>query len=230
MACVLLLTTPSIVYSQDVFTFRLNTQAFSSTMCKKIRPDENLRLQIAHHRDLMLRKVPNQFMPRDFEEARKKPYVHFLTLQDLTNGVIHQGAIAFNEQHAVIFTEDHPKGISREEFVSHMPRKQRLVANTALNTFLRLHPILNAAVDGCRPYPSHVTYGTDDEIDKIEAGKLAYRDLAKHYNANPYPDKDLFRFERGTSGGFYDPRTQGRRVSYLAANPLHFYQSASTSP
>jgi len=230
MACGLLLTTPSIAHSQDLFTFHLNTQPFSSTMCKKIRPDENLRLQIAHHRDLMVRKVPNQFMPRDFEEARKKSYVHFLTLQDLTNGVIHQGAIAFNEHHAVIFTEDHPKGISREEFVSHMPRKQRSVTNTALNTFLRLHPILNAAVDGCRPYPSHVTYGTDDEIDKIEAGKLAYRDLAKRYNADPDPERALVRFERGTSGGFYDPRTQGRRVSYLAANPLHFYQSEVTTP
>ena len=41
----------------------------------------------------------------------------------------------------------------------------------ALDTFLRLLPILNAAIDTCRPYPPSVTYGTDDEIDRIDKGR-----------------------------------------------------------
>lgn len=226
MAYSLLTVNPSLAQSEEVFALRLGTQPFSSTMCKKIRPEENLRIQIAHHRDLVLRKVPNQVIPKPFEEARKKSYVHFLTFQDLTNGLIDQGAIAFDTKHAVIFSEKFPKGISRENYVRQLPPPLGIVANQALNTFLRLHPILNAAIDGCRPYPSQVTYGTDDEIAKIEAGKLAYRDLAKHYNAHPDPEQELIRHEQGTSGGFFDPRTQGRRVSYQAANPLSFFRES----
>ena len=209
---------------EKTFALRLATHSFSSTMCKKIRPTEHIRIRIANHRDVVLRKVANQFVPYQFEEARKKSYVHYLTLQDLTNGLIDQGAIAFDMKHAVIFSEEHPQGISREDYLATVPSKKVAIANKGLNTFLRLHPILNAAIDGCRPYPSQVTYGTDDEIDKIEAGRLTYRDLAKHYNAHPAPERKLIRYERGTSGGFYDPRTQGKRVSYQAANPLSFFR------
>jgi hypothetical protein len=223
----LIMAQTSFVHAEEVFALRLSTQPFSTTMCKKIRPDENLRIQIAHHRDLVLRKVPNQFIPKPSEEARKKSYVHFLTFQDLTNGEIERGAIAFDMNHAVIFSAEHPQGLSREDFVSQVPPTQRAVVNKALNTFLRLHKILNAAIDGCRPYPSQVNYGTDDEIDKIEAGRLAYRDLAAYFNAHPYAGKDLIRFERGTSGGFYAPRTQGKRVSFRAVNPLNFHRAFS---
>ncbi len=220
------LAIPQLSFAQgaDVFALRLSTQPFSSMMCKKIRPEENIRVRIAHHRDLTLRKIPNQFIPHQFEAARKKSYVHELTLQDLTNGFIGQGAIAFTATHAVIFSTTHPQGISREEFLSQLPPEIGSLANQALDTFLRLHPILNAAIDGCRPYPSQVTYGTDDEFDKIEAGRLKYRNLATQYNAQPDAIPRVGHFERGISGGYYDPRTQGKRVSYQAANPLNFFR------
>ena len=123
-----------------------------------------------------------------------------------------------------IFSEEHPQGISREDYISNTPSKKVAIANKGLNTFLRLHPILNAAIDGCRPYPIQVTYGTDDEFDKIIAGRLKYRDLATQYNAQPDKFQTFARFEGGISGGFYDPRTQGKRVSYQAANPLNFFR------
>lgn len=229
IAAIVLLATVNIsaAQSEEVFALRLSTQPFSPTMCKKIRPNENIRIRIAHHRDLVLQKVPNQFIPQQFEEARKKSYVHELTFQDLTNGVIEHGAIAFNSKHAVIFSDKNPQGVSREDFVAQLPAPLVDIGNQALDTFLRLHPILNAAIDGCRPYPSQVTYGSDDEFDKIEAGRLAYRDLAKEYNSHPSLKNELFRHERGTWGGFYDPRTQGKRVSYRAANPLHFFRPNS---
>jgi hypothetical protein len=220
----LALAETSTAQSDEVFALQLGTQASSTIMCKKIRPEENIRIRIANHRDLVLQKVPNQFIPQPFEQARKKSYVHFLALQNLTNGSIGQGAIAFDTQHAVIFSEAYPQGISREQFIAQLPSNHVTVANQAFNTFLRLHPILNAAIDGCRPYPSQVTYGTDDEIEKILAGRLAYRDLANQYNVQPSPQKELIRHERGTSGGFYDPRSQGKRVSYQAANPLNFFR------
>jgi len=226
IAAIILLATVNIsaAQSEEVFALQLSPQPFSQTMCKKIRPNESIRIRIAHHRDLVLRKVPNQFVPQQFEEARKKSYVHALTFQDLTNGLIHQGGIAFDAKHAVIFSKEHPEGISREDYVAQLPPTLLPLADQALNTFLRLHKTLNAAIDGCRPYPSQVTYGTDDEIDKIEAGRLTYRDLAKEYNSHPSPQKALIRHERGTSGGFYDPRSKGKRVSYQAANPLHFFR------
>ncbi|MDT7043918.1 hypothetical protein [Candidatus Nitronereus thalassa] len=177
-----------------------------------------------------MRKVTNQFIPPQFEDARKKSYVHELTLQDLTNGVIHKGAIAFNTNHAVIFSDSHPRGISREEFLSQLPPGIRSIAQQALDTFLRLHPILNAAVDGCRPYPSQVTYGTDDEFDKIEMGRITYRDLANQFNNTPNPSSPLIRHTNGKSGGYYDPRTEGKQVSYHAINPLNFFEAGSVNP
>jgi len=223
---IVLLTTAdtSVAQSEEIFALRLSTQPFSTLMCKKIRSDENIRIRIANHRDLILQKVPNQFIPKKFEEARKKSYVHFVTFQDLTNSVIPEGAIAFDMRHAVIFTENHHHGISRAEFVAQLPSDQRSIAHRALNTFLRLHPILKAAIDGCRPYPSQARYGTDNEIDKIEFGRMTYRDLAKQYNAHPSPTEELFRHETGKSGGFFDPTTLGKRVSYHSMNPLNFYR------
>lgn len=213
----------------QVLTLRLKTQPFSSMMCKKIRPDENIRIRIANHRDIILRKVPNQHMPQQFEEVRKKSYVHHLTFHDLTNGEIVQGGIAFDTKHAVIFTDEHPQGISREEFVAMMPGSLIPIAHKALNTFLRLHPILNAAIDGCRPYPSQVTYGTDDEFDKISTGRITYGVLSKQFNVHSNPNRALIRHKSGTSGGFYDPRLEGKRVSYHTMNPLSFYKVSTLS-
>lgn len=210
--------------SERIFAFQLATQPFSTTMCKRIHPIENIHIPIANHRDLVLRKMPNQFIPPQFEEARKKAYVHHLMFQDLTNGKMAYGSIAFNSKHAVIFSDQHPQGISRHEFVAQVPTPLVAMANQALDTFLRLHPILNAAIDGCRPYPSQVTYGTDDEFDKILAGRLRYRDLARAYNTHTKTFTITTGHERGTSGGFYDPRSQGKRVSYQAANPLNFFR------
>jgi hypothetical protein len=222
--CLLVSAETATAQLEEVFALRLGTQSSSPTMCKKIRPDENIRIRIANHRDVVLQAVPNQFIPQPFEAARKKSYVHFLTLQDLTNGSLIQGAIAFNTKHAVIFSEAYPQGISREQFINQLPSTLVTVGNQTFNTFLRLHPILNAAIDGCRPYPSQVTYGTDDEIEKIEAGRLTYRKLATRYNAHPQPQAELIRHERGSWGEFYDPRTQEIRASYQAVNPLNFYQ------
>ncbi len=208
----------------EIFPLHIETQPFNSMMCKKIRPEENIRVRVANHLDLILRTIPNQIMPQQFEDARKKSYVRYLNFHDLTNGEIDQGGIAFDTKHAVIFTDEHPQGISREEFVSQLSRPQVAIANQGLNTFLRLHPILNAAIDGCRPYPSHITYGTDDEFDKIETGRMTYRALTQQYNVHPSQNRTLIRHESGTSGGFYDPRMEGKRASYQAMNPLNFYR------
>jgi len=192
-------------------------------MCKKIHPLDDIRIKIAYHRDLVLRIVENQFIPADYENARRKNYVRAVTLQDLTNGVISNGAIAFTAEHAIIFTAVQPQGLSRQTFLEQLPVRHQELANRALNTFLRLHKVLNAALDACRPYPTKVTYETDDEIDKIHAGQRQYQELAKTFNMDSLSPLPFWQHESGKSGGFVDPSLNGKNVSYHAINPLVFY-------
>ncbi len=149
--------------------------------------------------------------------------MHYITLEDLTNGIIREGAVAFDRNHAAIFQRDSSEGISRGEFISTIPVEQQAIAERGLNTFLRLHLVFNAAVEACRPYPSKVIYSTDDEFDKIEKGNIRYRDLVKAFNANPAPSVELIFYEKGKQGGFFDPHVNTKNVSYHAINPLHFY-------
>ena len=193
-------------------------------MCKKIRPSDDIHIKVGNHRDLVLRVIENQFIPADPEEARKKSYVRAVTLKDLTNGIITTGAIAFTTNHAIIFTEEHPQGLARETFVDRLPVEHQELANRALNTFLRLHAVFNSALDACRPYPSKVVYGTDDEIEKIQAGRMQYRDLATDYNTHQRSHINFVRHTPGKSGGFVDPSLNGKNVSYHAINPLVFFQ------
>ncbi|MGV7229228.1 MAG: hypothetical protein ACQ9IQ_11265 [Nitrospirales bacterium] len=187
---------------------------------------------MAQHRNLVIQRIPGQYIPDDPREARSKDYTHFITLNDLSNAALTDGAIAFRGDRAIIFTQTEPAGMSRQTFVSTLPSAQQPIAIQTLNTFLRLRPIINAAINTCRPYPPTVTYGTDDEIDQIESGRLAYRTMVKAYNENPMPQRPLIIHERGMSDGFFDPEAGRKmRVSYQALNPLSFYvpQGQTTS-
>lgn len=220
----LVLSAPSPVSAREVFEFRLASKPFSPTMCRKLNKESYIRLDIARHRNILLRKVPGQHIPKESDEARKKDYVHFVTLTDLTNGRIQQGAIAFDQRHAVIFQGESTKGISRAKFLAQFGKNQQIIVDIALNTFLRLHSILNAAVDTCRPYPNRITYGTDDEIDRIEAGKQTFKKLVKQYNEHPIRPGPLYYHESGKSQGYVDPEAgKNSNISYQAMNPLNFY-------
>lgn len=215
---------PFQVHAQGIFTLHLAPKPFSPKMCKKTSDAPLIRILVANHRNLVIRRVLGQYIPTDPNEARVEDYVHFVTLSDLTNRRLTDGAIAFTTHHAVIFTDDHPKGISRTQLVAGLPTNQQAIANTALNTFLRLHSILNAAIDSCRPYPARIVYETDDEILRIETGKHAFQQLVKAFNADPTPQSPLFLYETGKSEGFFDPDAgKGSNVSYQALNPLNFY-------
>ena len=223
-----LLGVPSFVLANDVFEFRLASKPFSQSMCKKLKTETSIRLRIAQHRDIALRKVPGQYIPQETDAARKKDYVHAITLADLTNGLIKKGAIAFDHRHAVIYQQNHPKGISRTNFISQFRKEEHAIIDTALNTFLRLHSIFNAAVDTCRPYPARVTYDTNDEIERIETGKVTFIQLVRQYNEDPTPNGPLFYHESGTFQGFVDPEAgKNSNVSYQAMNPLNFYVPTS---
>ena len=219
-----LLSAPSLVLADDVFEFRFASKPFSQSMCKQIHTNTSIRLAVAHHRAIVLRKVSGQYVPSDRDEARKKDYVHSVALTDLTNGEIDQGAIAFDQSHAVIFQGTHPNGISRSKFRSQFQKDEQPIVDSALNTFLRLHSIFNAAVDACRPYPTRITYDTNDEIDRIEKGRLNFIQLVQQYNNHPTPTRPLYYFESGMSQGFVDPEAgKHSNVSYQAMNPLNFY-------
>ena len=215
---------PSLVLADEVFEFRLASKPFAQSMCKQLHTQTTIRLAISQHRAIVIRKVGGQYVPRESDEARKKDYVHSVTLADLTNGLIKHGAIAFDHRHAVIFNTSHPKGISRSKFRSQFQKDEQLILDIALNTFLRLHSILNAAVDACRPYPARITYDTNDEIDRIEMGRRNFIQLVRQYNDDPTPNSPLFYHESGTSLGFVDPEAgKNSNVSYQAMNPLNFY-------
>ena len=223
------LSAPSLGLADDVFEFRLASKPFSQSMCRKLHTQTHIRLALAQHRAIVLRKVRGQYVPLERDEARKKDYVHSVALADLTNGLIRDGAIAFDHRYAVIFQGNHPKGISRSQFRSQFPKDEQPIVDIALNTFLRLHSLFNAAVDACRPYPARITYDTNDEIDRIEMGRLNFIQLVQQYNDDPTPTSPLFYHESGTSQGFVDPEAgKNSNVSYQAMNPLNFYVPKSS--
>ena len=211
-------------HAEEVFNLRLDSRPFSPGLCQKQHERASINIRVAGHRDLLIQRIPGQYVPQNSGEARRKDYTHFITLNDLTNGTLLHGAIAFRSDRAIIFTEKRPTGMSRRAFVSTLPSRQQPIAVQALNTFLRIQSIINAAIDTCRPYPPTVTYGTDDEIDRIEAGRSSYRNMIETYNKNPTPQQPLFLHEAGMSEGFFDPEEDQRKtVSYQAMNPLSFY-------
>ena len=212
------------VQAAEIFHLQLDSKPFSHHLCQKPQNGSNIRIKAAQHRDLVIRRLPGQSIPDEPLAARSKDYTHFITLADLSNGALAEGNIAFRTDRAVIFTKAEPEGISRQAFMRTLPLAKQPIANQALNTFLRLHPILRAAVDTCRPYPPTVTYDTDDEIDRIEAGRLKFQALVKAYNNNPTLRRPPFLHETGMSNGYFDPEAgQHAQVSYQALNPLNFY-------
>jgi hypothetical protein len=215
---------PFSVYAEHMLALRLAQTPFNPSMCRISKENSSIRILVAKHRDLFLEKVPGQHQPKNTEEAKKKDYVHFVTLADLTGGQIPGGAIAFDNGHAVIFDDTHPNGISRPKFLAHLPENQRLIAEMALNTFLHLHPVFNAAVDACLPHPAFPDYENNDHLLRIEEGKLTFKNLVQQYNNQPSSPKDFYGFESGVIGGYVDPEAgKGANISYHAMNPLNFY-------
>lgn len=214
----------SWVVAMESLPLRLDYRPFSPSLCKTTGQDRPVRVSVRNHRDLLLNRVEGQYIPSDTNKARTKEYIHYVTLEDLTDGALTEGAIAFDQDHAIIFTPDRPKGLPRKEFLDSLPHARQAIAKQALATFLRLHPVFNAAIDTCRPYPPFVTYGTDDEIDRIEAGRQAFATRVQAFNEDPkfLPAVDIP--EPGLDGGFVDPNGgRYRNVSYQAINPLNFY-------
>jgi len=208
----------------DSLPLRLDERPFSPSLCKSTGDDRPISIHVRNHRDLVLNRVEGQYIPSDTNKARTKEYTHYVTLKDLTNGILKEGGIAFDRDHAVIFTPDRPKGIARTEFLASLPEHQQPVTERALATFLRLHPVFNAAIDTCRPYPPFVTYGTDDEIDRIEAGRRTFTHRVRAFNEDPAFMPSANIPEPGLEGGYVDPTGKRRTsVSYHALNPLNFY-------
>ena len=218
----------SPAYANPILSLHLAAKPFSPTMCKGYGSRASIRILIANHRDLVLKKIPGQHIPRDADEARQKNYVHYITMADLTNGKITNGSIAFDTRHSVIFEETHPTGISRPAFVAQQTTNLRPLVNQALNTFLYVHPILNAAIDTCRPYPAKVTYETNDEILRIETGKHTFLNLVYWHNKQPTPKPFIIPHEDGNTNGFVNPDAgKQSNISYHAMNPLNFYVPTS---
>lgn len=211
-------------HEQELLPLRLDPRPFSPALCKTIGQDKVIRIQVAKYRDLILRRVPGQHQPSESGEARIKQYVHFVRLTDLTDGAVTNGAIAFDRDHAVIFTPEQPKGLARRKFIVTLPEPQQQIGEVALNTFLHLRPALIAAVDSCRPYPPFVTYGTDDEIGRIEVARQTFAKRVHQFNADPTTASAFALPEAGIADGFVDPDAgKGTNVSYQALNPLNFY-------
>lgn len=211
-------------HEQAILSFQLDPRPFSPALCQTSGQDKAIRIQVAKYRDLVIRKVPGQLVPSESREARVKNYVHFLRLQDLSNGAISQGAIAFDRDHAVIFTAAHPKGLAQSKFIAALPESQQRLGDVALNTFLHLRPTLYAAIDTCGPYPPFVVYGTDEEIDRIEAARRIFAQRVHQFNSDPTASSAFPLPESGMDDGFVDPDAgMGTNVSYHAMNPLNFY-------
>lgn len=223
---VLLVVCPGhgFAHDQDILPLRLDPRPFSPALCQSSGHDKSVRIQVAKYRDLVLRRVPGQFIPSESGVARIKQYVHFIRLQDLTDGVVTQGAIAFDRDYAVIFTEEHPEGIARSKFMASLPESQQRMGNAALNTFLHLRQVFYAAIDSCRAYPPFVVYGTDEEIDRIEAARRTFAQRVHQFNSDPTVLSAFTWHETGMADGFVDPdEGMGTNVSYQAMNPLNFY-------
>ena len=211
-------------HNQDILHFRLDTRPFRPALCPTAGHDRTIRIQVAKYRDLIVRQVPGQYRLSESGEVRIKNYVHFLRLSDLTEGAITRGAIAFDRDHAVIFTPEQSKGLVRRKYIDTLPEPQQQIGEAALNTFLYLRPTLNAAVDTCRPYPPFVTYGSDDEIDRIEAARRTFAKRVHQFNTDPTTSSTFWLPEPGISDGFVDPDAgRGTNISYQALNPLNFH-------
>lgn len=213
-------------YTQDqkLLDIQLDPRPFSPALCQTTGQNKVIRIQVAQHRDFVLRRVPGQFIPVEPREARVKDYIYFVRLHDLTDGVVSQGIIAFDREHAVISTPDNPKGMSRQRFIGTLPESQQQIAEAALTTFLRLQPALNAAVDTCRAYPPFVVYGTDEEIDRIEAARQTFAKRIHQFNTVKITSSAFALPESGISDGFVDPDAgRSTKVDYQALNPLNFY-------
>ncbi|WP_443147697.1 hypothetical protein [Nitrospira sp.] len=209
---------------QDILPLRLDPRPFSPALCQNSGHDKSIRIQVAKYQDLVIRRVPGQWIPAESREARIKQYVHFIKLQDLTDGVVTQGAIAFDRNYAVIFTAEHPEGIARSKFMASLPTSQQQIGDAALNTFLHLRQVLYAAIDSCRSYPPFVVYGTDEEIDLIEAARRVFAKRVNQFNNDPTALSAFTFHETGMADGFVDPDAgMGTNVSYQAMNPLNFY-------
>ncbi len=224
MSVICLTTIASPVHADTVLALHLAAKPFSPTMCKGYGSRASIRIRTANHRTLEVKRVPDQYKPRDADEARQKSYVHFIKLADLSNGRIINGAIAFDTQHAVIFDDAHPKGISRPSFVAKQISNLQPLVTQVLDTFLYIHPILNAAIDTCRPYPAKAVYETTDEILRIETGKRNYLNLVHRHNRQPRPKHFIIPHEDGNVEGFVNPDAgKLSNMSYRAMNPLNFY-------
>ena len=225
---IILSVLPFAAYAEHMLALRLAPTPFSPSMCKISQNNASIRILAAKHHNLFLKKVPGQYQPENTTQSRKKDYVHFVTLTDLTNGQIPNGAIAFDNHHAVIFNEAHPKGLSRPTFMAQLPGDQHLIGEMALNTFLRLHPIFNAAIDTCRPHPAFSDYENDDYLRRIEEGQLSFKNLVQQYNEQPSSSQKSHLFEAGAIGGYVDPEAgNSATISYQAMNPLNFYVQTS---
>jgi hypothetical protein len=209
---------------QDILPLRLDPRPFSPALCQSSGHDKSIRIQVAKYRDLVIRRVPGQFIPSESGEARTKQYVHFIRLQDLTDGAVTGGAIAFDRNYAVIFTTEHPEGIARSKFLTSLRESKQRVVNAALKTFLHLRQVFYAAIDSCRSYPPFVVYGTDEEIDRIEAARRTFAQRVHQFNRDPTASSAFTWHEPGMADGFVDPDAgMGTDVSYQAMNPLSFY-------
>ena len=214
--------------ANHLLPLQLAAKPFSSTMCKRTTKETYIQIAVAKHQDIVIKKVPGQHIPQNSDQARKKDYVHYVTLPDLTDGLVTTGAIAFDHRHGIIFQMPALQKISRKGFITHLPDSQRVIAEKALNTFLHLHPIFNAAIAGCRPLPPHASYETDDETLRIETGKRLFTELVQEYNRNPLTSMANNHHESGKSEGFIDPEAgKGSNISYQAMNPLNFYVPTS---
>ncbi|MDR4459230.1 MAG: hypothetical protein MRJ67_01730 [Nitrospirales bacterium] len=226
---VLLMVYPGygFAYDQDILSLRLDSRPFSPALCQTSGHDKSIRIQVAKYRDLVIRRVPGQFIPSESGQARTKQYVHFIKLQDLTDGVVPHGAIAFDRDYAVIFTTEYPEGVARSKFMASLPESQQRMGNAALNTFLHLRQVFYAAIDSCRSYPPFVVYGTDEEIDRIEAARRTFAQRVHQFNSDPTASSAFTFHETGMADGFVDPDAgMGTNGSYQAMNPLNFYVSS----
>ena len=89
---------------ENVFRMKLDPKPFSQGLCRTWESGETIKIRAAQHRDLIINRLPGQTIPTDPMHARSKNYTHFMTMQDLTDGKIAQGAIAFRQHQTAIFT------------------------------------------------------------------------------------------------------------------------------
>ena len=123
MASILIAQQPS--WAEHLFALRLEAKPFSSKMCQKMRRETAIRITAANHRDIILRQFPGQHIPSDPDQARKKNYVYYVLLEDLTNEQLRNGSIVFDSNHAIIIADNHPNGLSRPQFESLTPSNKR---------------------------------------------------------------------------------------------------------